>query len=188
MREIINQSFAGQFILRSSWKKCKKVLYFHVFKPVGMAVWFPVWRLADWHWESSPFFPHEMRFSPFLPQKDDVANQVMMCHRVSCFRGNLRIRWCYRMGGWFYLPRLWIWILASKPHPSFCGAIFLCKFWSQRLKFTQIWFPSIMPDSIFLLHQNIYWLFFDVGAILWSCSIDCKAAAAISFILRLSPR
>jgi hypothetical protein len=27
-----------------------------------------------------------MRFSPFLPQKDDVANQVMMCHRVSRFR------------------------------------------------------------------------------------------------------
>ena len=27
-----------------------------------------------------------MRFSPFLPQKDDVANQVMMCHRVPHFR------------------------------------------------------------------------------------------------------
>ena len=32
------------------------------------------------------FFPVKCGFSPFLPQNADVANQVMMCHRVPDFR------------------------------------------------------------------------------------------------------
>ena len=32
------------------------------------------------------FFPVKCGFSPFIPQNWDVANQVMMCHRVPRFR------------------------------------------------------------------------------------------------------